>query len=419
MCCSLMVSSIAYAQVDVGVELRPRFEYKNGYRSIASEFSTPAVSFSQRSRMTLNYQSDQFQTRVSLQDARVWGDATSLGFYEAWLNYRFSSAFSMKLGRQELSYDDERILAKRFWRQDGFAYDALVFKHEKDSLRIDVGLGINNSADNAFGNIYEDPSLFKSLHYLYLKKTLTPSAYVSLLSIGLGYQPDNSETVYIRQTHGLNYFLKNPKWNVILTGQYQHGKNRGGQDISAYMLAVELARKMDKWTWGGGIDYFSGHDAQNPDADYQNREHSFETLEGAKFKYAGRLNLFRVYKKHLLGGGLVDPYLRIKHQLNKKNKLMFEAHFFQLENSIANPKAGLSGIAGVEPNFLDRGSYIGTEIDLTWDVKISENLKLRLLHAMMNPTETLELMQGLNRGEGRLSTYTVAMMTFNFKNTFK
>ncbi len=54
---------------------------------------------------------------VSAQDIRVWGDVNTLSesdvngtaIHEAWASVLLDSKFSLKMGRQEIVYDDSRI----------------------------------------------------------------------------------------------------------------------------------------------------------------------------------------------------------------------------------------------------------------------------------------------------------------------
>lgn len=56
----------------------------------------------------------------------VKGDAASIELFEAWLELKLGDYSSLKIGRQEWSYDDQRLLSARNWGQTGLAYDGIL-----------------------------------------------------------------------------------------------------------------------------------------------------------------------------------------------------------------------------------------------------------------------------------------------------
>src|SRR5690606_24357696 len=106
-----------YAQdFEVSAELKPRFEYRHGYKTLAVDSVDAAAFVSQRTRLNLRYNSETFNAYISLQNVRVWGDVPTLAasdkngtsIHEAWAEVYLNNQFSLKFGRQEISYDDQR-----------------------------------------------------------------------------------------------------------------------------------------------------------------------------------------------------------------------------------------------------------------------------------------------------------------------
>jgi hypothetical protein len=122
----------------------------------------------------------------SIQDVRVWGqdastissnDGSRLGVHESWgelilTNKKDGSFkkpaveyFSIKAGRQEIDYDDGRLLGNHDWLQQARRHDALVFKLQDKGWQADIGIAINrNDALNFNGNYYTPanvPSVLK------------------------------------------------------------------------------------------------------------------------------------------------------------------------------------------------------------------------------------------------------------------
>ena len=75
----ILVSQISFAQeFDVNLQLRPRFEFRNGYKNLLSENQDATSFVSQRSRLNLDFKNEALQFKFSLQNIRVWGDVPLL-----------------------------------------------------------------------------------------------------------------------------------------------------------------------------------------------------------------------------------------------------------------------------------------------------------------------------------------------------
>ena len=127
---AIALPSMASAQFVLSGELRPRAEYRHGFKSPATTDMDAAGFISQRSRLNVGYTNEKMKFGMSLQDVRVWGDVpqlnlsdNSFSLHEAWGEYFFTPALSLKLGRQELVYDDSRMLGNVDWAQQGRSHD--------------------------------------------------------------------------------------------------------------------------------------------------------------------------------------------------------------------------------------------------------------------------------------------------------
>ena len=143
----LLVLPLTAQQVDISAELRPRFEYKNGYKTLLKAGEEAASFISQRTRLNLNYQQDNFKVRIALQNVRVWGDVSTLSandnsnsFHEAWAQFSVANNFVLKLGRQEIIYDDSRIFGNVGWAQQARSHDAIIAKFKtSENGKLDIG----------------------------------------------------------------------------------------------------------------------------------------------------------------------------------------------------------------------------------------------------------------------------------------
>ncbi|MFC5409920.1 alginate export family protein [Larkinella bovis] len=161
------------AQVSLVGQLRTRTERRDGYGNLTPKDSRPSVFTSQRTRLSVGYQWDRVTFNVAVQDVRVWGqdastinaaDGNRLMLHEAWaelvlinsadstLKFKPIQNVSLKLGRQELVYDDVRLLGNLDWLQQGRRFDVALLKARHHGWAIDLGAGFKQNSD-AFGTV--------------------------------------------------------------------------------------------------------------------------------------------------------------------------------------------------------------------------------------------------------------------------
>ncbi len=75
---SLLSVNQLMAQFKLSAELRPRTEYRHGYKTLFTEDDKAAFFTSQRNRLNANYSFEKLKFALSLQDVRVWGDVTQM-----------------------------------------------------------------------------------------------------------------------------------------------------------------------------------------------------------------------------------------------------------------------------------------------------------------------------------------------------
>ena len=164
------------AQMTLVGQLRTRTELRNGVGNLAPLNAPSAVFTSQRTRLTFGYKWDRMLFGTSIQDVRVWGqdastinaaDGNRLMVHEAWaditlansadttVNFRAIQNLSLKIGRQELVYDDARLVGNLDWLQQARRFDAAIFKAQHYGWSLDIGGGFNQNSD-AFGLVGTD-----------------------------------------------------------------------------------------------------------------------------------------------------------------------------------------------------------------------------------------------------------------------
>jgi hypothetical protein len=168
---SNLVTVEAQAQFTLAGQLRTRTEIRNGTGNLVLKGSKAAAFTSQRSRLIFGYKWDRLTLGMSFQDIRVWGqDASSISnadgnrfmLHEAWadlvlankadttIKFKLFDQMSLKIGRQELSYDDVRLIGNLDWLQQGRRHDMALLKTVHKGWQIDIGYAYNQNND-AFG----------------------------------------------------------------------------------------------------------------------------------------------------------------------------------------------------------------------------------------------------------------------------
>ena len=131
----LSTSTELFAQFTITGELRPRTEFRNGFKKLRESDTDPAFFIEQRSRLYLDYKKDKIWLNIALQDIRIWGstdqiyksDPSLQNVYEAWARYAFDERYAFKVGRQAMNYDNARFMGNLDWAQQGRSHDALLF----------------------------------------------------------------------------------------------------------------------------------------------------------------------------------------------------------------------------------------------------------------------------------------------------
>ena len=94
----------------LSAQYRARSEFRNGYRTLTPDAAKPAFFIAQRARLLLSSKKDKISSKISIQDARTWGDEEQkkdfggLQVNELWVEKKKKKGFSLKMGRQELVY---------------------------------------------------------------------------------------------------------------------------------------------------------------------------------------------------------------------------------------------------------------------------------------------------------------------------
>jgi hypothetical protein len=163
------ISTELFAQFTLTGQLRTRTEYRDGLGNLVPIGSKPAFFTSQRTRLAFGYKWDRLTIGFTVQDVRVWGqdastisnaDGNRLMLHEGWaeltlfnkadttVKARGIDLLTVKIGRQELNYDDVRLIGNLDWLQQARRHDMALLKAMHRGWQADVGFAFNQNTDN-------------------------------------------------------------------------------------------------------------------------------------------------------------------------------------------------------------------------------------------------------------------------------
>ena len=126
----------------MSMQIRPRAEYRNGAQFPRFEGDKAAAFINNRARLSMEYKRSDLSMKISAQHVGVWGQDPQIDtngrfiMNEAWAKLDFGAGFFAQLGRQTLSYDDERILGGLDWNVAGRYHDALKLGYAKNAHQL-------------------------------------------------------------------------------------------------------------------------------------------------------------------------------------------------------------------------------------------------------------------------------------------
>ncbi|MFA5475771.1 MAG: alginate export family protein [Bacteroidales bacterium] len=413
----LLSAYYAQAQFNVSAQLRTRAEMDRGIVKPVHDTMSTFYYVTQRTRLSFDYNQPKYQMRFSLQDVRVWGDGNvysstglfaatnSFNVHEAWFKIRFGQYSNLTIGRQELKYDDQRLISWRNWNQYGLSYDAAVFNYLKNDFEINAGASYNNqmlqqSGKPVFENdLYDANNLMKTLSFLRIKGKLSEAVSASAIVTAAGYQKStDARILYLMPTAGFWMGIKSGRFDATINAYYQTGHAQSGKEVSAFMLTANPGVSIGKFRLGAGIDYVSGHDASNDD--YLTKEKTFNQMYGAVFSYYGWMNQYSYMKSSTANGGLIDVYPNIEMNFNKQHTARVYFHFFNLANDV------------MIENLLIDDRNLGQELDLMYIYKYNSDLMLQAGFSYYFVTDTFERVKKYDLGHTQSPLWGWVMLTF-------
>tara|TARA_Y100000031_G_scaffold124013_1_gene139578 strand:+ start:1103 stop:2248 length:1146 start_codon:yes stop_codon:yes gene_type:complete len=371
-----------------------------------------AASFiSQRTRLNAFYGNSTFKFGLVVQNVAVWGDVAQLNksslngtaIHQAWGQVMFSKKLSVKVGRQEIAYDDHRIFGNVGWAQQARSHDAAIIMYRPSKAhKVDVGLAFNANGETLYKADYTGS--YRAFQYVWYHGQFINNKLglsVLILNNGKSYMntADTTQKTAYSQTFGARVTYKGGKFSASLSEYIQFGKNGFNNTLAAFYSSANVAYQVTKpFSIGFGYEYLSGTSSEDQ-AKADPKDNSFKPFYGTNHKFNGWMDYFYV-GSYMYSNGLIDINLPL---VLKIEKLTFKLipHYFLAAAKVS---------AGGE----DYSSGLGTEIDFAIGYAVSKNMVISGGYSQMFATETMQVLKGGNYK----NTNNWAWVMMTFKPTF-
>ncbi|MFD2033757.1 hypothetical protein ACFSKL_03090 [Belliella marina] len=414
-----------YGQFSLDGQLIQRGEFRNGFNRAILENEIPAKFIAHRARLQASYKMENITFYMAIQDVRTWGNTPQikatdnfLSVHEAWLETNLGENWKIKLGRQELNYDNFRFLGNLDWALQARAHDFALVKYEKDDMKLHFGGGYNQSGQFLAGDIYDVGNNYKTAQMVRYENKLGPIDF-SLLFWNDGRQYTilndtggiDEEGINYRQTIGIPT-LRYQKRNTILSGFYYHqlGEDFFGRKIKAFDVSAQITQQFDidkeagkKFRLVGGLEILSG----NPNTGNA-ENNAFTPLYGTNHIFNGYMDLFYVGGSHESNVGLQDYFVKGRYDFNPNFFVQADVHQFLAQADVYSSNRMYT----LEKN-------LGTEVDLSFGYIFNSAISLQGGYSQFFHSDTFESLQ--NRGTLKNNqnwAYLMLIFRPNMRNKF-
>ena len=388
----LLLPGMSWAQTSekeneftMSMQIRPRAEYRNGALFPRNEGDEAASFINNRARLSMEYKRSDLSMKISAQHVGVWGQDPQIDtngrfiMNEAWAKLNFGTGVFAQLGRQTLSYDDERILGGLDWNVAGRYHDALKLGYANEANQLHLILAFNQNGEKKKGGTYyydgaQPYKNMQTLWYHYTADELPLDASLLFLNLGLETGDAATETSHTRylQTFGTYITYKPQSWDMQGAFYFQTGKNKSAQSVSAFMASIKAAYAIDKqWSVSLGYDYLSGNDGKG------DKFKAFDPLYGTHHKFYGAMDYFYASAWQGVAPGLQDAQLGVNFKTSKKVSMQLNYHYFATAAKLDDVKKGL-----------------GSEVDYQLDWNVMKDVKLSAGYSFMLGTKSMDIVKG-------------------------
>ena len=343
-----------------------------------------------KTALRLDYTSPWLDVRFSPKFFGVWGSSASgnMGVDEAWIGLKSPVGLFMRLGRQALSYDDQRIIGDDDWAMAPIVHDVLKAGYEGGKHKAHLLLAFNQNNENLNGGtVYlnggQDYKSMQTLWYHYDPFTWLGASVIAM-NMGMQSRLTGEYKSYYQQLFGA-FLSLHPK-NLSFQASYyqQTGKTEYALPIHSWMASAESSWQIIPQL-GVNAGYF--HMSGDPKF-FVPQEHSFgmarktevrgfNPMFGSHHKFYGAMDFF--YVTTYFGGntpGLQDFHIGAAWSPCKAFDINGACHYLATSVSVD-----------------DKGRALGHEWELSLKWKLATDVSLQAGYSFMHGTEIMSLLK--------------------------
>jgi len=350
------------------------------------------------------------------QDSRTLGEEMTAGAFNTISNtknldihqaYLLADKFlldevSLKFGRMELAYGNERIIGPVGWSNIGRSFDGLMIRYSSagfgalDFLALNTGEGnVPPAAATVAAAQYKYDTGWVMLGAYYSNKFSPEFSADAYALYDLNAHKTKMDTVDLARTT-LGALLKAKSGALFgeVEAAYQLGSIMG-TNINAYMLAANAGYEFGTpmlSTVSAHLDMLSGRKLGN--ADYK----SFYPPYPTAHKFYGFMDYFVVFPANTFDRGMADIYLRLVSKPIENFFILTTLHNFSLQNDYTSATLTSASTA------------LGQEVDIVSQWKYSKALGFELGIAGFLPGDVMR--DSFKASDVATYMYVTTMVTF-------
>lgn len=416
----LLLTVAVYAQenhLSIDADFLTRGEIRSGGFAPSKEEGVKSKDYAsfvlERTLLGLSFEKKNLSAKLIAQHSGTWGSSEGGVFnvYEAWARISSPKGFFAKIGRQNLSYDDQRIFGADDWAMTARSHDVLLMGYEGHNQKLHIFGAFNQNDANINGGTYYSGGVqpykaMESMWYHLDVPAIHLGASVLLMNVGMqgGDKDEPNEKTYQQQLAGTYLSFTPRKWNVEAAYYRQMGKSESGLPIKAWMASGKATfSPSSRWTFYSGYDYLSGDkDFATPTGGQIGMiKHDvlkgFSSLYGSHHKFYGAMDFFYVstYVSSFTPG-LQNLFVGGNWTSSKGMSFDASYHFLATASELYNADKPL-----------------GHEIELSSSYRISPEAKISVGFSYMSGTETMVILK--KTSDNRQLTWGWVMLTVNPK----
>ncbi|CAN5396807.1 alginate export family protein [soil metagenome] len=193
-------------------------------------------------------------------------DENQLSLHQAFLDYTFNKNWKARIGRQEISYGNNRIITFRDGPNTRLTFDAAIFKFNSEKRKFDLFL---LTPVISMPGVLDDKSFKDLIVGVHSTRTIKTNRLIADF-YSLSFLSNRRKYNYVagkesRQSLGTRVYSQNPKLNYELEITYQYG-TFNELKINAYGIYLDINYKIDtkfKFLLGLASNYNSGDRNKN------------------------------------------------------------------------------------------------------------------------------------------------------------